>query len=98
MRKLKKYSYTPRKTLIEETEFEFNHKETDLIKEEEVYISFTKNGYIKRFNKKTFESNNLTNYHFKEGDELLGIAKMNTMNYLLVFTSFGNYSIIQFIN
>ncbi|WP_322900401.1 DNA topoisomerase IV subunit A [Mycoplasmopsis felis] len=95
LEEIKKLFCSPRKTLIEETEFEFNHKETDLIKEEEVYISFTKNGYIKRFNEKTFESNNLTNYRFKECDELLGIAKMNTMNYLLVFTSFGNYSIIQ---
>ncbi|TDV23558.1 topoisomerase-4 subunit A [Mycoplasmopsis mustelae] len=91
---IKKQFGAERKTKIENEHFDFNHKETDLIKEEEVYILVSKNGYIKRFNEKTYISNNLSNSYIKEDDAIMHVSKMNTMHNLVLFTNFGNYAIL----
>ncbi|MGZ9800758.1 DNA topoisomerase (ATP-hydrolyzing) [Mycoplasma sp. AC1221] len=94
LNEIKKEFASPRKTLIETESFDFSHKETDLIKEEDVYICVSQNGYIKRFSQKTQENNNLSNYYLKEDDNIIHISKMNTMHNLLVFTNLGNYIIL----
>ncbi|MBU4693142.1 DNA topoisomerase 4 subunit A [Mycoplasma sp. CSL7491-lung] len=85
---------TKRKTKIEKDEFDVSYKQTDLIKEEEVYFGISKLGYIKRFSDKTYESNNISTYYLKEDDNLIYFEKANTMHNFLIFTNYGNYAIV----
>ncbi|EFF41641.1 DNA topoisomerase IV subunit A [Mycoplasmopsis alligatoris] len=85
---------TPRKTQIVAEEFSFNHDKKDLVKEEIVNISFSKNGYIKRLSQKIIDSNSPESYMLKEEDNLVFFDKSNTMHNILIFTNLGNYAII----
>ncbi|RIV16524.1 DNA topoisomerase (ATP-hydrolyzing) [Mycoplasmopsis gallopavonis] len=84
----------PRRTEIVEEELSLNYSETDLIKEEEIYIGISRLGYIKRISQRVADSNDFTNYVLKEDDYLIHYEKANTLNNFLIFTSFGNYAII----
>ncbi|VEU75669.1 DNA gyrase subunit A [Mycoplasmopsis maculosa] len=91
---IKKKFGRPRLTTIYEEEFKGQINLEDLVKEEEVFVSVTKNGYLKRTTTKVFESNDISNFALKQEDQILFYNKTNTLNNLLIFTSFGNYCIV----
>ncbi|WP_406614006.1 DNA topoisomerase IV subunit A [Mycoplasma corogypsi] len=91
---IKKEFPTPRKTVIEENEFNFTYEQSDLVKEEEINIGISRQGYIKRLSQRVVDSNEFTTYGLKEEDYLIYYDKISTLNNLLVFTSLGNYAIV----
>ncbi|MBN3535049.1 DNA topoisomerase IV subunit A [Mycoplasma procyoni] len=94
LKQIKKEFGTERKTEIVEDTFKIEIKEEELIRSEECYVGISRDGYIKRFSTKTYESNSIETYALKEGDPLLFLAKVNTLNKILVFINSGNYVLL----
>ena len=81
-----------RRTQIEEIgELSFVVDKRALISKEEVMIAFTRDGYFKRTQLKSYNSSNQDLPGIKQGDVFKGIEKANTTDFLLVFTNFGNF-------
>lgn len=62
-----------------------------LIPSEEVIVSVTKDGYLKRTSLRSHKSSNGAGFAMKTSDEILFKEQLNTQNHLLLFTSKGNY-------
>lgn len=62
-----------------------------LIPSEEVYVSVTKDGYIKRTSIRSYSASNGTGHDMKDSDYMLFESPMNTQHHILLFTSLGNY-------
>ena len=87
----KKYG-VPRKTeIVEYEESKFEVDKRDLIIKEDVYVSITKDGYVKRSTIKSYNASNSILPGIKEGDSLVLSMLCNTMDYVLLFTNKGNY-------
>ena len=65
-----------------------------LIKHERVWIGVTRQGYIKRFSKRVYETNNIRDYKIRAYDVVEYLQFISTKNKLIVFTNKGNYSFI----
>lgn len=81
----------PRKSTIEEEIEEIKVTLDVLIPSEEVIVTVTKDGYIKRTSVRSFTASNGQDFAIKESDYLLYQAPINTQHHLLLFTSKGNY-------
>lgn len=90
LKKVKKEYITPRKSEIKEKIEEIKIDTTEMIPKEDVVVSLSKEGYIKRSSVRSYQAtpDEIT---LKDGDYLLFLEKMNTQDVLLVFTSKGNY-------
>ncbi|WP_262173075.1 DNA topoisomerase IV subunit A [Saccharococcus sp. Marseille-Q5394] len=62
-----------------------------LVPSEEVVVSVTKDGYVKRTSMRSYSASNGTGQEMKESDYSLMETVMNTQHHLLLFTSLGNY-------
>lgn len=62
-----------------------------LVPSEEVVVSVTKDGYVKRTSIRSYSASNGTGQEMKESDYSLMESVMNTQHHLLLFTSLGNY-------
>ncbi len=82
----------PRRTKIEDEVSEVVFDRMAMIPNELCYISVSRDGYIKRFSERAFNSNPNTIPSFKEGDALLGIKSCDTLDTLLLFSNKGNYA------
>ncbi|WP_025755156.1 DNA topoisomerase IV subunit A [Mycoplasmopsis cricetuli] len=91
---IKKEFALPRKTLIENQEYNFEYQKLDLIKEEEIIIGVSKHGYLKRISQRVADSNQFSNYVLKQDDYLIHYEKANTLHQFLIITNFGNYAIV----
>ena len=89
LKKVKKEYAMPRKTAIKEEITEIKIDNTDLIPKENVIVTVTKEGYVKRVSLKSYDES--VPATVKEGDYVLGNYKMFTMDTLLLFTDLGNY-------
>ena len=89
LRKVKKEYAIPRKTEIKEEITEIKIDTIDLIPKENVIVTVTKEGYVKRVSLKSYDET--ISATVKEGDYVLGNYKMFTMDTLLLFTDLGNY-------
>ncbi len=79
----------PRRTVIEEEVSSLKIDETDLITKEQVMVSVSKEGYIKRV---TLKSYNLSKINFlKTDDSVLYLKEVSTLDILLMFTNLGNF-------
>ncbi|MCR8682305.1 DNA gyrase C-terminal beta-propeller domain-containing protein, partial [Enterococcus faecium] len=58
---------------------------------EDVIVSVTKDGYVKRTSVRSYSASNGEGMDMKESDYLLYVAPLNTQHHLLLFTSLGNY-------
>ena len=94
LKQIKKDFGIARKTIIDEKELDISINQSELIKSEEVYISLSKDGYLKRLSPRMFDANDLNKFGTKDDDHLLYLNKSNTTNKLLVFSNRGNYIII----
>ncbi|UUM19117.1 DNA topoisomerase IV subunit A [Mycoplasma sp. 1018B] len=80
-----------RKTIITDINLDNSYNESDLIKNEKVYLSVSSNGYLKRFSEKIKQSNQLNNFAIQENDSILFYDSVNTLDNILFFTNLGNY-------
>lgn len=81
----------PRKSTIEDEIEEIKLTLDVLIPSEEVIVTVTKDGYIKRTSQRSFNASNGQDFAIKESDYLLYRAPINTQHHLLLFTTKGNY-------
>ena len=81
---------TPRLTTIKEEVREIKIDQTEMIPKEDVIVMITKDGYIKRTSMRSYGASG-DSPTLKENDYIIGQYEMNTLDTLLVFTSFGNY-------
>lgn len=89
LKRIKKEFGHPRKTLIEEEVQEIKIDTKDMISEEDVVVSVTKDGYIKRSSTRSYNATDKPN--LKDNDYFLNIYKTTTLSTLIVFTTLGNY-------
>lgn len=81
----------PRKSLIEDEIEEIKVTLDVLIPSEEVYVTVTKDGYIKRTSTRSYTASNGQDFAIKDSDYLLYKEPINMQSHLLLFTSKGNY-------
>ncbi|MEK3981719.1 DNA topoisomerase IV subunit A [Psychrobacillus sp. FSL K6-2836] len=81
----------PRKSIIEDEIEEIKVTLDVLIPSEEVYVTVTKDGYIKRTSTRSYTASNGQDFAIKDSDYLLYKAPINMQSHLLLFTSKGNY-------
>lgn len=62
-----------------------------LVPSEEVVVTVTKDGYVKRTSMRSYQASNSQDITMKESDYLLFEETMNTQHHLLLFTNRGNY-------
>ena len=86
----KKYG-DERRTAIEDSETDFKVDKLALISKDEVMVSVTRDGYIKRTQMRSYNSSNGSLPGIKTGDAFRAITKAYTTDFLITFTSFGNY-------
>lgn len=91
LRKMKKTYADERRTTIEEEIKEIKIEMNVVVPEEDVIVTVTKDGYIKRTSLRSYSASNGQDIGMKEGDRLLGMFEMNTTHTLLLFTNKGNY-------
>lgn len=85
----KKYG-SPRRTVIENEIEELKVETEVLVAQEEVIVSVTKEGYIKRTSLRSYGASKPEEIGMREGDYPIFIEQMNTLNHLLLFTTKGN--------
>ena len=88
-----KYGDERRTQIIEKGETKEIDKR-DLIAKEEVMVSVSYDGYLKRSSIRSYSSSNGELPGLKDGDMLVGIAKAMTTDYVICFTNQGNYAVI----
>ena len=91
LRKVKKEYAVPRKTEIKEEVTEIKIDTTAMIPKEECIVVITKEGYVKRVSLRSYGASEGEDTSLKEGDYVIGLYQMNTMDTLLLFTDLGNY-------
>ena len=88
---IRKQYAEPRRSVIEEKIENIKVDLDILVPSEEVVVSVTKDGYVKRTSIRSFSASNGTGQDMKESDYSLLETVMNTQHHLLLFTSLGNY-------
>ncbi len=86
---IKKEYATPRKTIIKDEITEVKIDNTSLIPKEDVIVVITKDGYVKRVSKRSYDENTSTG--IKENDYVIGLLETHTLDTLLLFTNLGNF-------
>ncbi|WRP04679.1 DNA topoisomerase IV subunit A [Rossellomorea aquimaris] len=88
---IKKQFSDARRTKIEDKIEEIKINLEVLIASEDVMVTVTRDGYMKRTSLRSYSASNGQDLAMKETDRLLGQYEMNTTDVLLVFTNKGNY-------
>ncbi|GER70261.1 DNA topoisomerase 4 subunit A [Weizmannia acidilactici] len=86
----KKYA-DERRTTIEEEIQELKINLKAMIPNEDVIVTVTKDGYIKRTSLRSYAASNGRDLAIKDSDRLLFKCQLNTVNTVLLFTNKGNY-------
>ncbi len=66
-----------------------------MVPSEDVVLSITRQGYIKRTSTRSFNASGVTEVGLKDGDSLLKYQTVNTQDTVLVFTNKGRYLFIS---
>jgi len=98
LRRVKKEYATPRRTSIEAEISDIKIDTTDMIPKEDVIVTVTKDGYVKRTSLRSYQSSNLEDMTLKEDDYLLGFYELSTFDTILMFTNLGNYLYVPVYN
>ena len=90
----------PRRTMLVEDDSEAKIDLQELIVVEDVMITLSKDGFIKRIPLKTYQRSNAKaeDIDYREGDELKFLFKSNTTENILLFTDRGNMYQVKGIN
>ncbi len=90
LRKIKNEYATPRKTDIKDEITEIKIDTMAMIPKEECIVAVSKDGYVKRVSLRSYSASD-DSTTVKEGDYLIGLYQLNTMDTILMFTNLGNY-------
>ena len=90
LRRIKNEYATPRLTEIKDEITNIKIDTTSLIAKEDVIVAVTKDGYVKRTSLRSYNATD-SELNIKDGDYIIGMYQMNTMDVLLLFTDLGNY-------
>ncbi|OZI10525.1 DNA gyrase subunit A [Bacillaceae bacterium SAS-127] len=91
LRAIKKNYNDERRTVIEKEIEEIKVNLEVMIPSEDVMVTVTKDGYMKRTSLRSYSASGGADLGMKETDHLLYQAEVNTTDVLLVFTNKGNY-------
>ncbi len=91
LREIKKKYADERRSKIEEKVSELKISIETLVASEDVIVTVTKDGYVKRTSLRSYSASSIDDYSMKETDYLLASYEMNTMDVVLLFTNKGNY-------
>ncbi len=83
-----------RRSVVEETYDVIKIDEKALISNDEVVVTITKDGYVKKTSVKSYSSSEMEDFGKKDDDYLICASKCFELNYILAFTSKGNYLVI----
>ena len=88
---LRKTYAESRRSVIEDDIEEIKLTLDVLIPSEDVRVTVTREGYVKRTSLRSYQASNGKDFAMKESDHLLLDLTSNTQHHLLMFTSQGNY-------
>jgi topoisomerase IV subunit A len=91
LKAMKKQYADERRTVIEDEIEEIKINLEVMIPAEDVIVTVTKEGYVKRTSYRSYSASNGQDFGMKESDRLLSQMEMNTTDVLLLFTRQGNY-------
>ncbi|MFD2925681.1 DNA topoisomerase IV subunit A [Halobacillus naozhouensis] len=94
LRAMKKQYNDSRLTQIEEKIQELKVDLEVTVASEDVLVSVTKDGYIKRTSLRSYAASNGKDFAIKDGDHILRLSEVNTTDNLLLFTNLGKYLFI----
>ena len=94
LKTIKKEYPMPRLSMIKDKIQEIKIDEKAMILSEDVNISITRDGYIKRISNRSIKASEKTPFGKKENDYLVSMYKANTLDHLLLFSDAGNYLFI----
>lgn len=94
---IRKQFAEPRRSVIEEKIEEITITREIMIPSEEVVVTVTKEGYVKRTSTRSYAASNGKDFAMKETDYLLFEGNLNTQHTILIFTTAGNF-VFQPIN
>ncbi|OJF97040.1 DNA topoisomerase IV subunit A [Alkalibacterium sp. 20] len=90
LKEVKKENPQDRQTVIEDKIEELKVEKKVLVTEEEVVVSVTKEGYLKRTSLRSYGASNSQEMGLREGDYSLFIEKISTLDHIVLFTTKGN--------
>ncbi|MBV7390064.1 DNA topoisomerase IV, A subunit [Enterococcus sp. AZ103] len=90
LRQIKKQYGNDRLTKIEEEISEIKIETEVLITQEDVIVTLTKEGYLKRSSIRSYNASQVNEHGMKDGDQLIFIDKLNTLDHLMILTNHGN--------
>ncbi|MDC3425914.1 DNA topoisomerase IV subunit A [Aquibacillus sp. 3ASR75-11] len=88
---LKKKYVEKRRTVIEQEIQELKINLEVMVASEDVIVSVTKDGYLKRTSLRSYAASNGEDLAIKEEDHVIGLHEINTTDKLLLFTNKGKY-------
>ncbi|MBD1603670.1 DNA topoisomerase IV subunit A [Staphylococcus aureus] len=94
LNEIKKKLKSERLSLIEAEIEEIKIDKEVMVPSEEVILSMTRHGYIKRTSIRSFNASGVEDIGLKDGDSLLKHQEVNTQDTVLVFTNKGRYLFI----
>ncbi|BFK23087.1 DNA topoisomerase IV subunit A [Massilimicrobiota timonensis] len=94
LKQIKKQYPSPRLTQIKHEVQEIVIDEEAMILPEDIYVSITRDGYVKRISQRSYKASENIAFGKKDDDVLLDLHFANTLDKLLIFTDKGNYLFI----
>ena len=91
LRKVKKTYADERRSVIEAEIEEIKINLEVMIASEDVMVTVTKDGYVKRTSLRSYAASNGQDFGMKDSDRLLSQLEINTTDVVLLFTNKGNY-------
>ncbi|WP_409305666.1 DNA topoisomerase IV subunit A [Peribacillus sp. SCS-155] len=91
LRQVKRDYNDPRRSKIEDEIEEIKINLEVLVASEDVVVTVTKEGYVKRTSLRSYAASGGLDFGMKDSDRLLQKLEMNTTDVLLLFTNKGNY-------
>ena len=91
LRKIKKEYSIPRKTEIKDEITEIKIDPIKMIPKEDCIVVVTNEGYVKRVSPRSYNASEKETTMLKDGDYVIGLYNLNTLDTVLLFTNLGNY-------
>jgi topoisomerase IV subunit A len=91
LKEVRKRFADQRRTIIEAEIEEIKINLEVMVASEDVIVTVTKEGYIKRTSPRSYAASNGQDFGMKDSDQILAQLDMNTKDVVLLFTNKGNY-------
>ena len=89
LKEIKKKYATPRLTQIEDEIEKLKVEKEVLVSEEEVIVTLTREGYLKRTSIRSYQSSSPEDISIRNGDKIIFAKKLSTLDQMVIFTSKG---------